>query len=591
LTEERGVFKVRRESAERAARNFAIDVRASPTEHERGRQVDAIHERILRDGCAEGDTGRVAARPIMDKGFFGSVGHLRMKPLVAILRNRAALALLVATAAGLAIGFFIVPRAEPVDDPNAKPPEVRLLGRPLVLDDDAHRRALETVRAHVSNWFFFQLPEGKKERTTFGRLGVKIDKVRLTRLVRDARDPTSPLRRTWARLRGGPVLDLPLPLVLDSERATEELLALKDAHDRLPVDARLDFEKRQLVPEVRGRLLDVDATLVGVTDALVTGKQQAPLVFEERRPRRVAADLGNVEFDQVLGYFETSYDRAAKAQARTYNLRLAASKLDGYVLMPGETFDFNDVVGPRDEANGYKVASVIAQGELVDGIGGGTCQISGTLHGAAFFAGLEIVERYPHTRPSSYIKMGLDATVVYPTINLRVKNPYASPVVLHETVQSGVVRAEILGKRQEKTVTLVRRITEALPFDQVERSDERLPRGVRILSQRGVPGFKLRRYRVVRDGDHAVRQRWDDLYPATTQIVRLGTGSMSKDSVKAADDPHPEYVADELLDITQGPDFLTAGEWPAKTTLEERDPGRFGRYGWTKEAGMPVWEL
>src|SRR5690606_26048446 len=101
--------------------------------------------------------------------------------------------------------------------------------------------------------------------------------------------------------------------------------------------------------------------------------------------------------DHVLSAFETSYDVSMRAEARTYNLRLAASKLDGTVLLPGETFDFNATVGPRDEANGYKVAPVIAQGELVDGIGGGTCQISGTLHGAAFFAGLRMVERYPHT--------------------------------------------------------------------------------------------------------------------------------------------------------------------------------------------------
>ena len=115
------------------------------------------------------------------------------------------------------------------------------------------------------------------------------------------------------------------------------------------------------------------------------------------------------------------------------------------MILPGETFDFNDVVGPRDEANGYKVAPVIAQGELVDGIGGGTCQIAGTLHGAAFFAGLDIVERHPHTRPSFYIKMGLDATVVYPTITLRLRNSFDHPVVLHETVRDGLVRAEVLG--------------------------------------------------------------------------------------------------------------------------------------------------
>ena len=98
-----------------------------------------------------------------------------------------------------------------------------------------------------------------------------------------------------------------------------------------------------------------------------------------------------IDFDTVLGFFETRYNTAKKYADRTYNLRLAASRLDGMVLMPGDVFDFNEVVGPRDEAHGYKVAPVIAQGELVDGIGGGTCQVSGTLHAAAFFAGLEIV--------------------------------------------------------------------------------------------------------------------------------------------------------------------------------------------------------
>jgi len=126
-------------------------------------------------------------------------------------------------------------------------------------------------------------------------------------------------------------------------------------------------------------------------------------------------------------------------------------------------------VGPRDEAHGYKVAPVIAQGELVDGIGGGTCQISGTLHGAAFFAGLDIVKRRPHSRPSSYIKLGMDAAVAYPTINFVMKNPFDFPVVLHETVKKGVVRAEILGPKRRRTVTFFRRIDEVVPFEEIER--------------------------------------------------------------------------------------------------------------------------
>jgi vancomycin resistance protein YoaR len=354
----------------------------------------------------------------------------------------------------------------------------------------------------------------------------------------------------------------------------------------------MDLEQRKLIPEVMGRLLDLDGSLLAIETALSRGQRTAKLAYLERRPRRVAAELGNVQLDEVLGYFETNYDRSERVQARSYNLRLAASKLDGTVLLPGEVFDFNDVVGPRDEANGYKVATVIAEGELVDGIGGGTCQISGTLHGAAFFAGLSIVERYPHTRPSSYIKMGLDATVVYPTINFRLKNPFSFPVVLHETVKNGVVRAEILGPKRTRTVTLIRHIDSAIPYEEVERPDKALPSGMRRLGQRGVAGFKLRRYRIVREGAHAVRERWDDTYPPTSQIVRVGTGDMPKDSVKVEDDHHPEYLADELLVVTQGVDDDAEEGGPARgsSTRESREAGRFGEKGWTEAAGMPFWE-
>jgi hypothetical protein len=187
--------------------------------------------------------------------------------------------------------------------------------------------------------------------------------------------------------------------------------------------------------------------------------------------------------------------------------------------------------------------------------------------------------------------MGLDATVVYPTINFRLKNPFPFPVVLHQTVKNGVVRAEILGPRRTRTVTLIRRVDSAIPYDEVERPDKTLPSGVRRLGQRGVAGFKLRRYRIVRDGAHAVRERWDDTYPPTSQIVRVGTGDMPKDSVKAEDDKHPEYVADELLVVTQGEsDSEEPGTERAVVMRESREPGRFGEKGWTEAAGMPFWE-
>src|SRR4029453_10125200 len=101
----------------------------------------------------------------------------------------------------------------------------------------------------------------------------------------------------------------------------------------------------------------------------------ARVAFHPRHPKRTGRMLAGVKFDAVLGWFETRYDRSQKVQARSYNLGIAASKLDGHVLLPGEVFDFNEIVGPRDEANGYKVAPVIPEGEVGGGIGGGTRQI------------------------------------------------------------------------------------------------------------------------------------------------------------------------------------------------------------------------
>lgn len=508
----------------------------------------------------------------------------------------------IAVAAGLVTGFLLVPQSQSPDDPKDALPPLTLLKQQLPQTDTAQKAALERVRRYAGSKLVLELPDGKRREIFVGELGGEIDKVRLANLVHDAQDRTSVLLRGYRTQDRKDPITLPVPVTLDRERAQRALLLLKDELDRLPVDARLDLEARKLVPEQNGRLLDIDGTLGAIEEGLARGETKVKVVFEERKPKRVAAQLGAVAFDDILGYFETKYDRSSKFQARSYNLRLAASKLDGQVLLPGEVFDFNDTVGPRDEANGYKVAKVIAEGELVDGIGGGTCQISGTLHGAAFFAGLGIVERYPHTRPSGYIKMGMDATVVYPTINFRLKNSFPFPIVLHETVKNGVVRAEILGPKRTRTVTLIRRIDAALPFEEVERPDKDLPNGVRVLGQRGVPGFKLRRYRIIREGDNAVRERWDDTYPPTSQIVRVGAGDMARDASKTpADDQHPEYVADELLVTSQGPklDAAEADEEGKKdddtadrggVTRESREPGKYGTAGWTEQAGMPFWK-
>lgn len=491
-------------------------------------------------------------------------------------------------AAGLVIAWLLLPPAPPAEGPRP-PPVLRVAGSPVPAEGDPVGNALDLVRRYAYGELEIKLPDGSGRKLRRGALGAEIDRVRVARFVREAVDPKGAVRRAHEAKNGSDApIDVPLPIVLDASTAIATLLAIKAELDAPAKDAYVDLEARKLQPEKIGYRLDVYGTLARIDAALLAGQDSIEAAVEKIPPKLVWPRSATLKFDAVLGYFETRYSTSAKAKDRTYNLRLAASKVDGVVVMPGEIFDFNAVVGPRDEAHGYRVAPVIAQGELVDGLGGGTCQISGTLHGAAFFAGLEIVERYRHSRPSYYIKMGLDATVVYPTINFRFRNPFPYPVVLHEKVANGVVRAEVLGPERRHTVSYFRRIDEVIPFEEIERPNPKLPEGVRVLAQRGIPGFRTTSSRVVRDGAYAVRTKWVDSYPPTTQIIHVGTGPKGE-ATKVVGDEHPEYVVDEYLVITQGPDIRTPGvkeKEPGGGTVESREPGRTGRYGWTEKAGL-----
>lgn len=514
-------------------------------------------------------------------------GRLELRDLVPRTRG-AALRVVAALAVGAVAGLLLAPPGPPRIEPDLAPPAVRLGGAPLALDgtsDDVLDRARAVARATTDAPIVIVVPEHGEVVRSRAELGLSVPVARLRALADALKSTASPLRR---RTKGQGALDVPLPLELDATKLLAAVLDARDQVDRPPVDARLDFATHRVTPDEAGRRVDVHATLDRLERAVLEGAPRVEVVVTSPRSERTAERMRDVSTDDVLGYFETKYANDALHEARSFNLRLAASKLDGYVLLPGETFDFNLVVGARDEAHGYKVAPVITSGELVDGIGGGTCQVAGTLHGAALFAGLDVLERRPHTRPSYYIKMGLDAAVAYPTITLKLRNRFDHAVVLHETVSGGTVRAEILGPKRTREVTFVRRIDEVVAFKEREIRDKNVPAGQKVLVQRGIPGFRVTRLRVVREGSFAWRERTQDAYPATSQIWRVGTGDDDEEFVPK-DDGHAEYVADERLVMVQGPEvksYRAPNPGKGGDTVEQRVVGKYGTYGWTVKEGM-----
>ncbi|MDR1703589.1 MAG: VanW family protein [Clostridiales bacterium] len=145
---------------------------------------------------------------------------------------------------------------------------------------------------------------------------------------------------------------------------------------------------------------------------------------------------------QAKASFTTWYRKSGKNRSK--NIELAAEAINGYVIMPGATFSFNDAVGPTGKASGYKLATVYFNKKKTKGYGGGVCQVSTTLFNAAEIAGMEIVERHKHPEPVPYVEEGRDATTSgRGKLDLKIKNISPEPMTIKTTAEKGVLTVEI----------------------------------------------------------------------------------------------------------------------------------------------------
>ncbi|GIV21703.1 MAG: hypothetical protein KatS3mg023_3454 [Armatimonadota bacterium] len=134
-------------------------------------------------------------------------------------------------------------------------------------------------------------------------------------------------------------------------------------------------------------------------------------------------------------------------RARTQNIRLAAQRLDGKVLLPGSTLSFNQVVGSRQAPEaGFEAAPVFTDKGRVRALGGGVCQVSSTLYAAVLRTDLQVIERHPHAMPVPYLEPGLDATVSN-TLDLRIKNPHPFAVQIRARMEERRLLVEIWSEK------------------------------------------------------------------------------------------------------------------------------------------------
>lgn len=287
-------------------------------------------------------------------------------------------------------------------------------------------------------------------------------------------------------------------------------------------DAYYTKDPFTIYPEVEGVDFDVEAAKALIA-AEVKDEYQIQLIIT--KPKVTVSQIGSEAFPDRLSNFTTRYDASAKD--RTTNLVIACQKLNGKVIMPGETFSYNQTLGKRTAAAGYKNAAVYENGQVVDGIGGGICQISSTLYNAVLMANLEIVERRNHQFVTSYLPAGRDATVVYGAIDFKFKNTRQYPIRLSASAKNGIATISIYGIKEENeyTFSFNTKTIASIPFGTKYVEDASLPARTEKVQQNGVNGLKTETYitKMLNGKVISTTLLSRDTYDAMQKIVLKGT--------------------------------------------------------------------
>lgn len=291
-----------------------------------------------------------------------------------------------------------------------------------------------------------------------------------------------------------------------------------------PQDAYFELEPYKIYPDVDG--VDLQISLDEAKSKVSGNEEIYEFDLKITKAQKTIKDLGTEAFPYVVSSFSTRYD--ASNTNRSTNLRIAAEKINGTVLLPGEVFSYNKTVGKRTVEEGYKDAKIYADGGVVDGLAGGICQISSTLYNAVLLANLEIVERRNHSFTTSYVAAGRDATVVWGTIDFQFKNSRTYPIKIEASVKNGIAEFKIHGmqEQQEYEINILPRTTASIPYSTTYVDDPTLAPGQQVVSQAGHLGYKVTTTLVKKlNGVEVSREILsNDTYQPMRAIIRRGPG-------------------------------------------------------------------
>lgn len=334
-----------------------------------------------------------------------------------------------------------------------------------------------------------------------------------------------------------------------------------------------------------GTSIKVDETVKAVKDIFAEEWEQKDIklaaVVEEKQPQYTVDDFNKIE--HVLGQAETGYNSGQTNRSK--NLATGASKVSGTVLMPGEQFSMYNTVAPFTEENGYADAGQYVNDELVEGMGGGICQVSTTLYNAVLKAELQVDERYPHSLTVSYVDLSKDAAIAGDYMDFKFTNNTEYPIYIDGYAGGGSISFAIYGhddRPANRTISFESKIIETKePGEPEEIKDDTLEEGKTVTEQSAHTGYYAELWKhIYIDGEltDSVKVNGSQ-YRATAAKIRVGTKKVEKkddkkkddDSDKKKKDPEESQEPEEPTEPSTDTPVTPEGQMAPRGTRREEE--------------------
>lgn len=318
-----------------------------------------------------------------------------------------------------------------------------------------------------------------------------------------------------------------------------EPINLQKIHEEIykePQDAYVQKNPTVVHPEVNG--VDFKISVEEAEKLLKEDKEEYTIPLKITKPKKTINNLGEEAFPDLLATFSTRFD--GSNYNRNTNIKLAAKKVNGTVILPGEKFSFNTIVGSRTIEAGFKEGTAYIGGKVVPDVGGGVCQVSSTIYNTALLANMQIVERSNHMFTTGYVAASRDATVYYGSLDFVFKNSRKYPIKMVASANGGVCKVSIYGIKEEKEyeVIIQSKITSYINPTTIYKEDPTLEEGKEIVEQTANTGCRSEGYKILKLNGKIVSQTLlsKDTYKSRNKIVRRGTKKTTTTPTKPANE-------------------------------------------------------